>query len=346
MIRETITQLLDGESLSAELAESVMAEIMTGQATPAQIAGFLIALRLKGETVDEITGFARAMREAAVPVEPSREDVVDTCGTGGDRAGTFNISTTTAFVVAGAGLGVAKHGNRSVSSKAGSADVLKALGVNFDMTPQEVAQAIDEVGIGFIFAPHFHPAMKHAIGPRRELGVRTVFNILGPLTNPAGAAAQVLGVYDPGLTEVMARVLQQLGSRAAYVVHGFGGLDELTTAGPNRASSFGVAGADGEVITEVLDPSELGFRLAKPEDLLGGEADENAAILRSVLSGEDSGSRRDVVLLNASAVLVASGVASDFQDGVVRAAESIDSGAALKALEGLIKYSQSVGASR
>jgi anthranilate phosphoribosyltransferase len=220
--------------------------------------------------------------------------------------------------------------------------VLKALGVNLDMTAEQVAEAIDDVGIGFIFAPHFHPAMKHAIGPRRELGVRTVFNILGPLTNPAGAGAQVLGVYDPALTEVLAHVLQQLGSKAAYVVHGFGGLDELTTAGPNRASCFGVAGANGDVITQTLDPSELGFRPARPEDLLGGEAEENAAILRSVLSGEDTGPRRDVVLLNSAAALVASGAAADLADGVAQAAESIDSGAALRALEGLIEHSQSV----
>ncbi|TET52735.1 MAG: anthranilate phosphoribosyltransferase [Anaerolineales bacterium] len=344
MIRETIAQLLDGVSLSAERAEAVMDEIMTGEATPAQIAGFLIALRVKGETVDEITGCARAMRRAAVRVQPSRKDLVDTCGTGGDRAGTFNISTTTAFVVAGAGLGVAKHGNRAVSSKAGSADVLKALGVNFDMTPEQVAEAIDGIGIGFIFAPHFHPAMKHAIGPRRELGVRTIFNILGPLTNPAGAGAQLLGVYDPALTELMARVLQQLGSKAAYVVHGFGGLDELTTAGANQASFFGLAGADGDVVTETIDPSELGFTAAKPEDLLGGDAEENAAILRAVLSGEDTGPRRDVVLLNAAAALVAGGAASGLKDGVARAAESIDGGAALKALEGLIQFSQGVAA--
>ena len=264
MIRETINQLLEGESLSAEQAEEVMDEIMTGSATPAQIAGFLVALRVKGETVDEITGCARAMRRAAVPVRPTRTDVVDTCGTGGDRAGTFNISTTTAFVVAGAGLGVAKHGTRSVSSQSGSADVLEAMGVNLEMTPEQVAQTIDEIGIGFLFAPNFHPAMRYAIGPRRELGVRTVFNILGPLTNPAGAVAQLLGVYDASLTELLARVLQQLGSRAAYVVHGFGGLDELTTTGPNRVSCFGVAPPSGHVVTETLDPL-----LKQPHPLVG-----------------------------------------------------------------------------
>jgi len=342
MIRETINQLLEGQSLPAKQAEVVMDEIMTGAATPAQIAGFLVALRLKGETADEIAGCARAMRRAAVPVHPERTDVIDTCGTGGDRAGTFNISTTTAFVVAGAGLGVAKHGNRSVSSRSGSADVLESLGVNISLTPEQVAQAIDEIGVGFIFAPNFHPAMRHAIGPRRELGVRTVFNVLGPLTNPAGAAAQLLGVYDPSLTEVLARVLQQLGSRAAYVVHGFGGLDELTTTGPNQVSCFGVTPGNGQVVTEMLDPRELGFAPARPQDLRGGDPDENAHITRDVLAGKDRGSRRDVVLLNAAAALVAGGAAADLEEGIARAAASIDSGAALRALEGLISYSQSV----
>jgi len=342
MIGETINQLLEGQSLSAEQAEAVMDEIMTGAATPAQIAGFLVALRVKGETVDEITGCARAMRRAAVPVRPVRTDLIDTCGTGGDGAGTFNISTTTAFVVAGAGLGVAKHGNRSVSSQTGSADVLKALGVNFDLTPEQVARAIDEIGIGFLFAPHFHPAMRHAIGPRRELGIRTVFNILGPLTNPAGARAQLLGVYNAALTEVLARVLQQLGSRAAYVVHGFGRLDELTTGGPNQVSYFGVAPDNGGILTETLDPRELGLAPAQPEDLRGGDPDENARILRGILAGEDRGPRRDVVLLNAAAALVAGGAAADLKEGIARAAESIDSGAALRTLEGLIAYSQSV----
>lgn len=342
MIRETINQLLEGESLSAEQAEEVMDEIMTGSATPAQIAGFLVALRVKGETVDEITGCARAMRRAAVQVRPTRTDIVDTCGTGGDRAGTFNISTTTAFVVAGAGLGVAKHGNRSVSSQSGSADVLEAMGVNLEMTPEQVAQTIDEIGIGFLFAPKFHPAMRYAIGPRRELGVRTVFNILGPLTNPAGAAAQLLGVYDASLTELLARVLQQLGCRAAYVVHGFGPLDELTTTGPNQVSYFGIAPANGRVLTEALDPRELGFAPAQPDDLRGGDPDENARILHGVLAGEDRGPRRDVVLLNAAAALVAGGAAADLREGIARAAESIDSGAALRALEALITYSQRV----
>jgi anthranilate phosphoribosyltransferase len=339
MIRESINQLLEGESLPAAQAEAVMDEIMTGGATPAQIAGFLVALRVKGETVDEITGCARAMRRAAVAVRPARTDVVDTCGTGGDRAGTFNISTTAAFVVAGAGLGVAKHGNRSVSSRSGSADVLEALGVNLDQTAGQVAGAIDEVGIGFLFAPALHPAMRYAIGPRRELGVRTVFNILGPLTNPAGARAQLLGVYDPALTEVLARVLQNLGGRAACVVHGYDGLDELNTAGPNRVSYFGAGPADGHVVTERLDPARLGFAPAPAAALLGGDPAENARITRSVLSGQDRGPRRDVVLLNASLALLAGGAVASVEAGIGRAAESIDSRAAQAALDGLIDYS-------
>jgi anthranilate phosphoribosyltransferase len=342
MIRETISQLLEGQSLPAEQAEAVTDQIMVGGATPAQIAGFLVALRVKGETADEIAGCARAMRRAAVQVHPSRSDVVDTCGTGGDCAGTFNISTTAAFVVAGAGLAVAKHGNRSVSSQSGSADVLEALGVNLSLTPEQVTQAIDEIGIGFLFAPNFHPAMRYAIGPRRELGVRTVFNLLGPLTNPAGAAAQVLGVYDASLTEVLARVLQQLGSRAAYVVHGHGGLDELTTTGPTQISHFGVAPSNGQVVTEMLDPGALGFSLADPEELLGGDPQTNARITRAVLEGQDHGARRDVVLLNAAAALVAGGAAADLPEGITRAAESIDSGSALHALQALIDHSQQV----
>jgi anthranilate phosphoribosyltransferase len=342
MIRETINQLLEGQSLSAEQAEAVTDQIMTGGATPAQIGGFLVALRVKGETADEITGCARAMRRAAVQVRPSRSDLVDTCGTGGDRAGTFNISTTAAFVVAGAGLAVAKHGNRSVSSKSGSADVLEALGVKLSLTPDQAAQAIDEIGIGFLFAPNFHPAMRHAIGPRRELGVRTVFNVLGPLTNPAGAAAQVLGVYDASLTEVLARVLQQLGSRAAYVVHGHGGLDELTTTGPSQISYFGIQPGNGDVVTEMLDPCTLGFCQADPDELLGGDPEENAHITHAVLDGRDRGARRDVVLLNAAAALVAGGAANGLPEGIACAAESIDSGSALHALKALIDYSNQV----
>ncbi|MBN2006645.1 MAG: anthranilate phosphoribosyltransferase [Anaerolineae bacterium] len=340
MIKEALNQLLEGKSLTMAQAEGVMDQVMAGEATPAQIAGFLIALRVKGETVDEITGCARAMRRAAIQVTPQKNGLVDTCGTGGDKSGTFNISTTTAFVVAGAGLRVAKHGNRSVSSQSGSADVLGALGVNLDLTPEQVAACIDEVGIGFLFAVKLHPAMKHAIGPRRELGVRTVFNILGPLTNPAGAQAQVLGVYDPALTEVLANVLRELGSRAAYVVHGDGGLDELTTTGPNRISVFGVAPGNGAVVTQMLDPRDLGFERATPADLRGGDPAANAEITRAILAGQDRGPKRDVTLLNAAAALHAGGLATDLADGVAKAAESIDSGAALRKLEELVACSQ------
>ncbi len=334
MIREAISKLVDGHDLTEAEAEGVMDQIMDGQATNAQIGAFLTALRIKGETTAEITGCARAMRRKAIPVRPQRTDLVDTCGTGGDRSGTFNISTTVALVVAGAGLGVAKHGNRSVSSHCGSADVLEALGVNLDLTPSEVAECIDRVGIGFLFAPRLHPAMKYAIGPRREMGIRTAFNILGPLTNPAKAPAQLMGVYDAALTEPLAEVLRALGSRAAFVVHGADGLDELSTTGVNKVSAF----TDGRVTTFALDPRELGLPRARLEDLRGGSPEENAGITRSILNGEE-GPQRDIVLLNAAAALTAGGVAPELQEGLVRAAESIDSGMAKQALEGLVAYS-------
>jgi len=263
--------------------------------------------------------------------------LVDTCGTGGDGAGTFNISTTAAFVVAGAGQAVAKHGNRSVSRGCGSADVLKALGVNIELSPEAVAACVDRVGFGFLYAPLLHPAMKHAIGPRREMGVRTVFNILGPLTNPAGAQAQLLGVYDPKLTEVMAQVLGSLGCRAAFVVHSEDGLDELTTTAPNRVSEL----KDGRVNTFTLDARELGLPRAARSDLQGGSAEENAAITRAILDGE-KGPRRDVVLLNAAAALVVGGAASDLDEGLAMAAESIDSGAARAKLDALVSFTNSV----
>lgn len=337
-IKTAINKVMAGQSLTVEEAEEVMSQVMAGEATPAQIGAYLTALRMKGETVAEITGSARAMRRPAVPVRPrtSPVELVDTCGTGGDGAGTFNISTTTAFVVAGAGLKVAKHGNRSVSSKSGSADVLEALGVNLDLAPEDIARAIDEVGIGFLFAPRLHPAMKHAIGPRRELGVRTIFNILGPLTNPAGAMSQIIGVYDAALTEVLARVLGELGSRGAFVVHGHGGLDELTTTGLNRISRL----KDGQVTSETLDPLQLGFARANPADLAGGTAEENAVITRNILAGKEYGPRRDVVLLNASAALVAGNRAPDLQTGLKLAGDSIDSGVALDVLERFVAFSQ------
>jgi len=338
-IKEAIGKVMLGEDLSGEEAEAVMGQIMDGEATPAQIGAFLTALRLKGETVEEITGCARAMRRSAIPVRPRRRDLVDTCGTGGDRTGTFNISTTAAFVVAGAGLGVAKHGNRSVSSHCGSADLLEALGVNLELTPEQVAHCIDEVGIGFLFAPRLHPAMKHAIGPRREMGVRTIFNILGPLTNPAGATRQIMGVYDPNLTSPLAQVLGRLGGQAAFVVHGADGLDELSTTGINRVSHL----RDDSVKDFCLDPAKLGLPEARLEDLRGGTANENAQITQAILAGE-RGPRRDVVLLNAAAALVAGGVARDFKEGLQQAAEAIDSGRAREKLEGLVAFSQACAA--
>lgn len=343
MIKQAIAKLLRGESLSLEMAEAVMNQIMEGGATEAQIGGFLIALRIKGETIEEITGCARAMRRAAIAVTPQHTDLVDTCGTGGDGAHTFNISTTTAFVVAGAGQAVAKHGNRSVSSKTGSADVLQALGVNLNLTAEQVAQCIDEVNIGFLFAPKLHPAMRYAIGPRRQLGVRTVFNILGPLTNPAGASAQLMGVFAQGLVTPLAGVLQNLGSKAAFVVHGEGGLDELTTSGTNTVAYFGCNGANSEIISETLDPADYGFERCSIEDLRGGEANENAAITRAILSGEEQGPKRDIVLLNAAAALAAGGKVPTLREGITLAAATIDSGAAIRSLDKLIEVSQRLG---
>jgi anthranilate phosphoribosyltransferase len=334
-IRQALARLLEGYDLAESEAEAVMEQVMGGQATPAQIGGFLVALRLKGETVEEVTGFARAMRRNAVAVRPKRSPLVDTCGTGGDGAGTFNISTTAAFVVAGAGLAVAKHGNRSVSSQCGSADVLKALGVCLELSPQQAADSIDDVGIGFLYAPLLHPAMKHAIGPRREMGVRTVFNILGPLTNPANAHAQLLGVYDGELTETLAHVLAGLGSRSAYVVHGANGLDELSTTGPNRVSRL----ASGAVDTYDLDPAELGLPRASVRDLRGGDPAENAAITRAVLDGE-GGPQRDIVLLNSAAALLAGGLAPDMVSGLRMASHSIESGAARGRLNALVAFTQ------
>jgi len=323
--------------LQDDEAESVMNQIMTGAATDAQIGAYLMALRMKGETPDEITGSARAMRANAQRV-PTRVngDLLDTCGTGGDKSGTFNISTTVAFVAAGAGVRVAKHGNRAASSKCGSADVLGELGVNLELTPEQVGQCIDEVGIGFLFAVKLHPAMKHAIGPRRQMGVRTIFNILGPLTNPAGAQRQLMGIFAADLTDMVAHVLGKLGSKSALVVSGYGGLDELTTTGPNHVSHY----KDGTVRTYEFDPRDYGFPGANIADLLGDDAHTNARILRGILSGDLRDAKRDVVVLNAGAALVAAGVADDLAGGIQRAAEVIDMGAALAKLDTLVAYSQ------
>ncbi|MGB8647008.1 MAG: anthranilate phosphoribosyltransferase [Anaerolineae bacterium] len=337
MIREAITKLVDGQNLSRAEAESVMNEIMDGSATTAQMASFLTALRVKGETVEEITGCALVMRDKAIRVSPVRTDLVDTAGTGGDRSGTFNISTTAAFVIAGAGLGVAKHGNRAVSGQCGSADLLEALGVNLDLTPAQVARCIDEVGIGFLFAQRLHPAMKN-VGPiRKELGVRTVFNLLGPLTNPARTPAQIVGVYDGALTVPIAQVLHDLGVRAAFVFHSEDGIDELTTTGLNRVAHYN----NGHIHAEELDASTLGLKRAARQELQGGTATENAAITRAILQGQDRGAKRDVVLLNTAAALVAGDRARNLREGLAIAGDSIDSGRALAALNSLIRLSNS-----
>jgi len=339
-IKEAIAHIVNHHSLTEDEAYAVMDQIMAGQATPAQIGGYLIALSMKGETIEEITGSARAMREHAVVVHhQAGGQLVDTCGTGGDHSGTFNVSTTVAFVAAGAGVRVAKHGNRSITSRSGSADVLKALGVNLELTPEQVGRCIDEVGIGFLYAIYHHPAMKHAIGPRRELGVRTIFNILGPLTNPASASHQVMGVFAPELTEPIAHVLGRLGVRAAFVVHGADGLDELSTTGVNRVSHLRL----GQVTSFEFDPLDIGIPRAHLRDLMGGSPEENAAMLRAILAGEDRGPKRDIVLLNAAAALCAED--GDWEEGLARAQESIDSGAALAKLDALIAFSQQLATS-
>ena len=330
MIGEAIQKLVEGQNLTEQEATAVMNEIMTGEAAPTQVACFLTALRMKGETVEEITGFAKVMREKAVRISCGRKMLVDTCGTGGDLIKTFNISTAAAFVVAGAGVAVAKHGNRSVTSKSGSADVLEALGINLKAEQQQAGQCIDEIGIGFLFAPAFHPAMKYALPIRKEIGIRTVFNILGPLTNPAGAQAQVLGVYHPDLTELMAGVLGNLGSRRAFVVHGMGGLDEISTFGETKISEL----KDGKVSTYQMTPDQFGIPEADIKDLAGGTAEENADILKAIFDGQP-GPQRDIVLLNAAAALVAAGKAADFSEGIAMGAQSIDQGQALAKLEQL-----------
>ena len=336
MLKPYVAKVVQRQDLSAGEAEEAMNIIMTGQATQAQIGGYLVGLRMKGETVEEITGSVRAMRTQAthVPFLKNGHILLDTAGTGGDGSHSFNISTAAAFVIAGAGRKVAKHGNRAASSNCGSADVLSALGVSLDLTAEQVAACIEEVGIGFMFAPKFHPAMKYAIGPRRELGQRTIFNLLGPLTNPAGATHQLIGVYDPALTQTLAEVLSELDSTAAFVIHGHGGLDELTTSGPNRVSQL----RDGKVETFELNASDFGLRSATAEDMHGGNPDENAARMRSLLSGQDGTACRDVVLLNAAAAMATE--TGDFNLALADAFTSLESGAALAKLDGLIAVSQ------
>ncbi len=334
MIQDLIQAVVEGESLSAEQAAAAMDEIMSGEATPAQFGAFVTALRMKGETVDEISGMARVMREKSLRVEVSGK-VVDTCGTGGDNSGSFNISTTAAFVVAGAGEKVAKHGNRSMSGSTGSADVLEALGVKIELSPESVGRCIDEVGFGFMFAQGFHPSMRFAAGPRREIGIRTVFNILGPLTNPANASRQLIGVADPSIAERMARVLGQLGSERALVAHGSDGMDELTITGASTIWQL----ENGEVLTFEVSPEELGLSVSDADSIRAESPRDSARIARSVLRG-DAGPHRDVVLMNAAAALVAAGRSDTLADGVQVAARSVDSGDAESKLDSLIELSQ------
>jgi anthranilate phosphoribosyltransferase len=333
MIKDAIAKLADRSSLTEQEAESVMLEIMDGAATPAQIAAYLMGLRLKGEAVEEITGSVRAMRAKAIRIAVADPLVVDTCGTGGDGAHTFNISTTTAFVLAGAELTVAKHGNRSVSSKSGSADVLSALGVKIDLPTERVADCINEVGIGFLFAPLYHGAMKHCAGPRKEMGIRTMLNLLGPLTNPAGATIQVLGVYEGRLTSLLGNVLMRLGSQHCFVVHGMDGLDEITLTAKTQISE-----AKGGVLSNyLLDPAEFGLTLAPAKQLAGGTPQENAAITRDILQGR-KGPKRDIVCLNAAPALVAGRKADNLQDGFRLAGRIVDSGAAAEKLARLVSF--------
>jgi anthranilate phosphoribosyltransferase len=351
IITEAVRALVDRRDLSRLEAAAAMEAIMSGAATNAQIAAFLTALRMKGETVEELIGFAQVMREKAVKVRArdaedlvgqtgtDREMLIDTCGTGGDASGTFNVSTATAFVVAGAGLRVAKHGNRSVSSLCGSADVVETLGISIELSPAKVARCVDEVGIGFLYAPLLHTAMKHVMAARREMGVRTVFNMLGPLTNPAGANAQVIGVYAATLTEPLARVLAELGTIRAFVVHGADGLDEISNTGESHIAEV----HEGVVRSSRVRPEDFGMPRAAIADLQGGDRQENADIIRRILGGE-MGPRRDIVLMNAAAALVAGGKARDLKEGVALGAQSIDSRAAARKLEALVAFSRRLSA--
>jgi anthranilate phosphoribosyltransferase len=331
---DAIEQLLSGSALTREQARDVMDQVMAGEATPVQTAGLLIALRAKGETVDEMTGFVESMRTHATPLEVP-DGTIDTCGTGGDRAGTFNISTAAAMVAAGAGIPVAKHGNRAASSRSGSADVLEALGVDITLGPDGVRRCIETARMGFCFAPTFHPAMRHAAPARRELGVRTVFNVLGPLANPGRVRRQSLGVGAASIAPLMIRVLKDLGHERALVFYGEDGIDELTTTAPSRVFEL----RDGQVKDYELEPEKLGFKRSGPEDLRGGTPPENAVLLRQVLDGEP-GPRRDVVVLNAAAAVLAAGRAQDWNDAIRVAAESIDSGGAKRTLERLVETSR------
>jgi len=344
MIKNAISKVVLQQDLAETEMIEVMNQIMGGEATQAQVGAFITALRMKGETIEEITGAARVMRDHATPIRVAkaldidreeinldRETILDTCGTGGSGTKSFNISTTVAFVVSACGVKVAKHGNRSISSACGSADVLESLGVNLNVTPEQVESCINEVGVGFLFAPALHGAMKYAIGPRREIGIRTIFNILGPLTNPAGADRQVLGVYDEKLVEVLAKVLVKLGCQRGFVVHGKDGMDEITLTGPTRVAEIN----EGQVTLSTIEPEDFGLRRCLLSDLQGGDAEENAAIVRDVLAGAE-GPKRDIVLLNAAYALVAAGITENVDAGLQKARTMIDEGLAKAKLEGLV----------
>lgn len=333
MIQTAIARAVARENLSRELARATMEQVLAGEATPSQIAGLAIALRMKGETADEIAGFAEAMRGRVPPMHTRRRPLLDTCGTGGDNAGTFNISTTVAIVVASCGVAVAKHGNRAISSRTGSADVLESLGVGIDLAPIDAARSIDALGITFLFAPNYHGALRHAIGPRRELGVRTVFNVLGPLTNPAGATRQLLGVYSDSLVRTIAEVLLALGSERAMIVHGHDGMDELTVFDRNHVAEL----HDGEVREFAVNPADYGLAHTDRAGVAGGSASENAARVRAILAGE-KGAGRDIVVLNAAAALVVAGESPDLAAGVRRAQQALDSGDAARKLADLAAF--------
>jgi len=338
MIKESLKKAITGENLSYEESKAVMKEIMFGKATNAQIGAFLTVLSIKGETSTEITGFTAIMKQCCNQIHPKVTGrLVDTCGTGGDKVKTFNISTTAAFVVAGADISVAKHGNRSVTSKCGSADVLERLGLNLKVEPKKVEKAIEEVGVGFMFAPAFHPAMKHAIGPRRELGIRTVFNVLGPLTNPADAKAQLLGVYDAKLTEPLANSLKNLGSEEAMVVHGLAGLDEISTTGKTRISWL----KNNKVTTTEISPKDFGLKQAELKDIEGVTPEESAELMFKLLNGiiDVNDVKREIVQVNGAAAIIVAGKADDFSYGIEVAKESIESGKAYQKLKELVKFS-------
>ena len=335
--RDCLNKLVDKTDLTAEETRLVIRAIMSGELSDAQIAGFLVALRMKGETPTKIAEMAKVMREFAAAISPKVSGtLVDTCGTGGDRKGTINVSTAAMFVAAGAGVPIAKHGNRSVSSKCGSADILEELGVKIDLPPKKTEECIEKVGIGFMFAPVFHTAMKHVMPARKQLGIRTVFNVLGPLTNPANAKGQIMGVFDGALTEKLAEVLKRVGVERAYVVHGVDGLDEISLTGETKISELW----GGTIRTYNVKPKDFGLPTARLEDIKGGDSNENARILKDILGGKERGAKRDIVALNAAAAIACGGLAKDIKEGIPIAEKVIDSGKALKKLEDLIQYSQ------